>query len=752
MAAGQNQSPKFNPEALLASIVGGLMLFALFAGVTGCFQSLDVGVINPLGQETSTFKNACSLGFLSFSIGVAGWFLGIFGVLFDYTLLYTVVLMSQIIGPGSAIGGAIQIAWVVIRDLINLVFIGALVYAAISLILQTAQNISRLIVSVIIAALLINFSYLFAGVIVDASNFISAKIYEEAIYSGAQTTPSLSLDLVQQADFAQNAPVSATFQAITRLNTLYDLNQIDFSEGGVFASNSFYPFIVGILGSILFTVTAGVFLVASIFLVIRFAVIILLLITSPIGILYFLNISKLSKYGKAWWDTLIAQALFPIVFLLMITTSFKVLEAGFSQNNATFTNVIFNPTTTSNFFLFLTFMLAIVLVHFSIKVASNVAQQKEFVAPTPAKLFAGAEGFGKAARYLNPRLLTRTVGETIVGGGIGGALRDDAARTFARGTYADKWTPALKDAYKEADAQLGRIPGVSLIPGEDFQTRQAQKAAKARSAEALNSVLRKYKGQPTKATEENDQKAIHNWTETRNAQQIADFIRGKSAEDRERVIEVLAPEKQEEVREALKNKPGSSGSSDQKQNADQPSAQGGGAPAQGGTQTTASARDATTRRTDQQRGQQQPREGGAQTQPPFIQQAQTAPQTSDDALRAIQNELSNLRADERRVWFRENKNDVIERANDARFARELKSSLRNLGSEIDPEIVINSDNIAEQMTAVDINAIASQPDVTTQQLAQIETQMRRLGKNDMMNSVRNGMMGFRFDGTSGNQL
>lgn len=451
--AQSNKSPALKPSTLIAGIFAFMFIFAIFAALSGCLQSVNLGdvVSGTLGNETGQHaaKNACALGFMSFGIAVAGWFLGLAGTIFDYSLLAFVVSMGGLIGQNAPFANGIQLGWTIIRDLVNLAFIGGLIYAAISLILKLGtQNIGQLVVRIIVAALLVNFSYFFGAVIIDTSNFVSQKIYEEAIsIDNTDRVNPFSFSGLAQAGTQSGltAPVSERFMVVTRLGSLYDLRTEDFAEGGQFAENSTMPYILSAIGFFLFTITAAVFATAAIFLFIRFVIMVILLITAPIGILYFVGVPPFTNWGKAWWDTLIAQALFPVVFLVLVGISFKVMELGFVDSVAgdkSLFNLITNPDSLevwyANLNLLMVFGVAWFFMYFSLQAASNIAQQKQFTPPSPAALFAGASGFQKFVTGLYPRTLafraataltrpaaeaTTDFGGRVVGGAVQG-LKD----------------------------------------------------------------------------------------------------------------------------------------------------------------------------------------------------------------------------------------------------------------------------------------------------------------------------------------
>jgi hypothetical protein len=80
--------------------------------------------------------------------------------------------------------------------------------------------------------------------------------------------------------------------------------------------NSRQLIFIGILGSILFLITAFSFLAVAILLVIRYVVLIFLMMLSPIALAGMI-LPAMQKYSKMWWDNLFNYAFFAPAYLLI---------------------------------------------------------------------------------------------------------------------------------------------------------------------------------------------------------------------------------------------------------------------------------------------------------------------------------------------------------------------------------------------------------------------------------------------------
>ena len=74
----------------------------------------------------------------------------------------------------------IKDGWTLVRDLLNLVFIFILLFAAISTILQYGGfEIKKVLPSLIVVALLVNFSMMIAKMVIDASHIFAWEFYNQ---------------------------------------------------------------------------------------------------------------------------------------------------------------------------------------------------------------------------------------------------------------------------------------------------------------------------------------------------------------------------------------------------------------------------------------------------------------------------------------------------------------------------------------------------------------------------------------------
>src|SRR3989344_549897 len=267
---------------------------------------------------------------------VFGWLLWATGVLFDLVVNNLVIGMGRYVTQSSAV----YLTWTIMRDLANIGIIGGLVAAAFGTILNLSKiNAKTLLARLIIAALLVNFSYFFAAAMIDVSNFSAGIIYKSMV-----STEECKKEI------GSTCNISDTFVRATTLQALRDSSGVEEESKtgsiwtylgkagdiltypvGTFVkkiTNTLNPFnqlmlnilLIGIEG-----VTIYIFLSAIALLLGRFVALILIIVSSPLGIVA-MGIPGMSGWGKRWWQALFSQALFAPVYFLLVGISLMILK------------------------------------------------------------------------------------------------------------------------------------------------------------------------------------------------------------------------------------------------------------------------------------------------------------------------------------------------------------------------------------------------------------------------------------------
>ncbi len=223
------------------------------------------------------------------------------GALLNFVLLYTVVDMAEHYRDI----GAIKISWGMIRDLANMTFIFILLYQAIRTIVGEGKETQKFVVNMIIAALLMNFSFFFTSLVIDASNLITLTFYK-AIVSGD----------VNEANLLQTGLSNAIMKPLN-LSSIWNLS--DNLSGTNLIT-------IGILGSVFTLIAAFIFFAIALMFIIRYVVLIFVLILSPIFVVGSI-IPGMKTYADQWKDALTGQALFAPVYMIITWVVIKIFNS-----------------------------------------------------------------------------------------------------------------------------------------------------------------------------------------------------------------------------------------------------------------------------------------------------------------------------------------------------------------------------------------------------------------------------------------
>lgn len=155
------------------------------------------------GGEGGTFAG-CLVQGAYLILQLSGKFAEYSGKLLDIFIAYS--LDSNAYGS-EANGNFVEQGWGVIRDIANVAFIFTLLYIAIRHILQMgSSDTKKLLTSLIVAALLINFSLFFSKVIIDGGNILARAFYNNIEVANDDYTGGVGVKTISQALVAKVNP------------------------------------------------------------------------------------------------------------------------------------------------------------------------------------------------------------------------------------------------------------------------------------------------------------------------------------------------------------------------------------------------------------------------------------------------------------------------------------------------------------------------------------------------------------------
>lgn len=214
-------------------------------------------------------------------------------------------------GSGGLLNRAsVYTMWQFVRDFFNLFFILTLLYTAFTIVFQVASNYKKTLLSIVLAALFVNFSFPITRVIIDVTN---VPMYYFVNQIGSTGENKEILGTVLSASKIQGILIPGSESGI---------GDVNIKEMGV------SQLLMAIIFLFIFSITL---LVLAILFVIRLIALVVLLIFSSVGFAASV-IPGLGKYGSMWWDKLWQYTFFgpaAMLMLFVVTTFF----AEIAQDN-----------------------------------------------------------------------------------------------------------------------------------------------------------------------------------------------------------------------------------------------------------------------------------------------------------------------------------------------------------------------------------------------------------------------------------
>lgn len=274
-------------------------------------QTSWVGQVTGVGIFGMSF-NCLVAQIANMALRLTSWLLWASGLLFNITLEYS-LNMTSFINQLDIVG----VGWKIFRDIANICFIFILLAIAIGTILRIdSYHVKKTLATVIVAALLLNFSLFFTKVVIDASNILALQFYKQIVVTGDNKAwdGGLSSAMMNALGIASIYSDPAGKKADSVLNNVYNTS--------LTLSNIIT---IGSYGSVLILCTAFVFLTGTILFLIRTIVLIFLMILSPIAFMC-LSLPSLKGHFSKWQSRLINEAFFAPAFMIMIWIVFEALS------------------------------------------------------------------------------------------------------------------------------------------------------------------------------------------------------------------------------------------------------------------------------------------------------------------------------------------------------------------------------------------------------------------------------------------
>jgi len=205
--------------------------------------------------------------------------------------------------------GVVKMGWDITRDFVNMFFVLVLLVIAFGTILRIeSYGAKQLLRNLIIVALLINFSLVICGAIIDSSQLVTRFFYNE---------------------IRGTAGVGAQIASVIKIQKVTELNETasppEKIAGGLGGTMMMiFSILLGIILILAATLAVGI---GAFFLIVRMIALWFLIILAPIG--WFCSIlPATSQYAKKWWSSFLNYTFFAPIYAFFVWLAIKIGEGG----------------------------------------------------------------------------------------------------------------------------------------------------------------------------------------------------------------------------------------------------------------------------------------------------------------------------------------------------------------------------------------------------------------------------------------
>lgn len=255
--------------------------------------------------------------------GALGWIVAKIGYIIGYALGIIVAweakLISWAIDPNTFLftrAPAVQIGWEITRNLVNLGFVLSLIIIAIGTILRLeSYGMRRTLWRLIVAAILVNFSLVIAGLFIDASNLVTHFFVTNSVEGGMNNYSKM---------FARG------FNVMGLLEARQGFNSSDITKSAKTFGWGLMMVVASVLFFVVFSLVAMIVLGALfLILLIRILFIWILLILSPFAWLFWIfpkgpGIPSAFSWD-GWWKEFLRWTLFAPVVSFFLYVAFQIV-------------------------------------------------------------------------------------------------------------------------------------------------------------------------------------------------------------------------------------------------------------------------------------------------------------------------------------------------------------------------------------------------------------------------------------------
>jgi hypothetical protein len=258
--------------------------------------------------------------FANMAMTVASWLLIAAGYILDISIQLTLNIKGFVKATP-----AIFTVWKSLRDITGLFFIFYLLYAAIQMMTGWGkESYGSTIKNIVIAGVLINFSFFIVSFGIDVSNITSQALYGAMVPNKVIVKIDENASIQTLVSNAGKSDISNIFMNTLRIQSIYDTKG---NKLGTEIGNPIKTTLIGITGVIMMITTAASFILAALAFIARLVILLFLLAFSSIWFASMV-IPQLKEAGSKFQGALMSQLLFMPAYLLLMYVALSIINGS----------------------------------------------------------------------------------------------------------------------------------------------------------------------------------------------------------------------------------------------------------------------------------------------------------------------------------------------------------------------------------------------------------------------------------------
>lgn len=318
-------------------------------------------------------------------------------------------------------------SWQLVRDFLNIAFILVLLYSAFCTILQIEKySYKKILLTLVIMALLVNFSFPITRFIIDVSNVLMYTLIKDLLGSNAGNTFATISSSTGITEILKPAPENAS---------------------GVY-----------LISAIVFVFILAITLLAiALMLVIRMVALALLIIFSPLAFVATI-LPDAGGYSSKWWDNLFRYSFFGPIMIFVIYIATQMIKSNATVFRSMYDRASEQSVQPNIVGSIALFAIPIILLWMGMGVAQSMS------IAGAATVMGGAQKFAKWAGKAPFRAAWWGTKKAASATGVPGGLKQKW----------DSWKDKLNASQKSKEAQIAAHLGVTGATVKDAETRAAE--------------------------------------------------------------------------------------------------------------------------------------------------------------------------------------------------------------------------------------------------------------------------------------